>query len=152
MLNSVCNKKGMGIVEVLIAIFLTSVGIMALLSFQPDAWRTQARADYMGRASGILQKTLEEHEHILMNPCNTVPADQTVSVNPSGNASAVYGDITYTVNTTVTGIGVSPLTYLVTVTVTWTNNTTGTTSSISESMITTRQELHRFPAGCANAI
>ena len=62
MLRSLCNKKGVGLIEVLIAIFLTATGIMAVLSLQPQGWRTMAKADYLGRASGILYKTLENYE------------------------------------------------------------------------------------------
>ena len=44
MLRSICNKKGVRMIEVLIAIFLTTMGIMALLSLQPrdgKQWQNQ---------------------------------------------------------------------------------------------------------------
>ncbi len=145
------NKQGLGIVEILIAIFLTSVGIMALLSFQPEGWRTQSHADYRGRAAGILQKTLLEYEERIMNPCSTAPAGQTTTVNSSGQTAAIAGDVTYTVVTTVVQTNTSPESYLITVTVSWTNIGAGKASHIEESMTVSRQEFYRFPLGCTNA-
>jgi Tfp pilus assembly protein PilV len=151
MLRSLCNKTGVGLIEVLIAIFLTATGIMAVLSLQPQGWRTMAKADYLGRASGILYKTLESYETLIMNPGCIVPtgAQATAYVKVSGQGATISGDITYTVNTTITkvsNIGVLPRAYLVTVRVTWPANTTG----IRESQTVANQELFRFPAGCAD--
>ena len=93
MLRSLCYNKGVGMIEVLIAIFLTATGIMALLSLQPQGWRTMAKADYIGRASGILYKTLENYETIILNPCNaaTVGAQTEEQVKVSGQSSAISG-------------------------------------------------------------
>ena len=57
-----CNNRGITIVEVLITLFLTAVGIMALLSMQPTSWNAAGRSDFMGRAAGILQSELERNE------------------------------------------------------------------------------------------
>jgi Tfp pilus assembly protein PilV len=151
MLRSLCNKTGEGLIEVLIAIFLTATGIMAVLSLQPQGWRTMAKADYLGRASGILYKTLENYETLILNPGCVVPigAQAAAYVNVSGQSDTISGDITYTVNTTITKVsatGVLPRAYRVTVIVTWTGNTTG----ITESQTVANQELFRFPAGCAD--
>jgi Tfp pilus assembly protein PilV len=151
MLHSLWNKKGMSIIEVVIAIFLTTIGIMALLSLQPSGWRTMARSDYLGRASGILYKTLENYETVILNPCNAVAlgAQAEALVRVSGQSDAISGDIIYTVNATLAQDAAIPQAFVVTVTVTWPPiNATG----ISESLVVTRQELHRFPAGCPNAI
>jgi hypothetical protein len=129
--------------------FLTAVGIMAILSLQPSAWRTAARSDYLGRASGILNKTLQDNEARISNPCNAVtlggPTETTVTVS---NQNGVAGDATYTVNTTIAQDGTNTRAFVVTVTVTWPpiNNT-----GITESMTVTRQEMCRFPAGCSDA-
>ena len=149
MLRSLCSKKGMGLIEVVIAIFLTTVGIMAILSLQPSAWRTSAQSDYLGRASGILYKTLENYETLILNPCCAPPAlgaQTTQSIQVSGEDAAIAGDVTYTVNTTIAQDGVNPNAFVVTVTVTWPTNTNG----MSESLAVTRQEMYRFPTGCAN--
>ena len=109
-----------------------------------------AKADYVGRASGILYKTLEDYENKILNPCNGVAMGTTAPINvtSSDEASAIPGDITYTVNTTIAQDCTSGSTsaFLVTVIVTWTGNTTG----ITESQTVARQELFRFPTGCVN--
>jgi hypothetical protein len=129
--------------------FLTAIGILAILSLQPSAWRTAARADYLGRASGILNKTLQDSEARISNPCNAVtlggPTAATVTVS---NQTGIAGDATYTVNTTIAQDGTNTRAFVVTVTVTWPpiNNT-----GITESMTVTRQEMCRYPAGCPDA-
>jgi Tfp pilus assembly protein PilV len=65
-----CNNRGITIVEVLITLFLTAVGIMALLSMQPTSWSAAGRSDFMGRAAGILQSELERNQLWIMNPNN----------------------------------------------------------------------------------
>jgi Tfp pilus assembly protein PilV len=149
MLRSLCNKKGVGLIEVVIAIFLTTVGILAILSLQPSAWRTAGRADYLGRASGILSKTLEDYEARIMNPCNAVTLGDvaTATVLVSGQGAGLAGDMVYTVDTNIAQDGTNPDAFVVTVRVTWATNDTG----IRESLTVTRQELNRFPAGCTSA-
>jgi len=143
MLHLLRNKKGVGLLEVVIAMFLTMVGVMALISLQPTGWKTMAKADYLGRASGILYKTLEEQETLILNPCNTVALVTTTdSVKVSGQNDAISGDMIFTVNTAIAA-GADTKSCVVTVTVTWPTNANG----ISESLAVTRQELNRF--GCA---
>lgn len=148
MLHLLCNKKGMSMVEVLVAFLLTSVGIMAMLALQPTGWKTMAKADYVGRASGILYKTLEDNENFILNPCNLVTmGTNTVYVYSSDEASAIPGDIKYKVtvttaldpNSTSTQAAVD-----VTVNVSWPPlNSTG----ISETMVVARQEVFRYLPG-----
>ncbi|MDI9570797.1 MAG: hypothetical protein QM278_08755 [Pseudomonadota bacterium] len=148
MSRSICNDRGASLLEVVIAIFLTAVGIMAIISLQPSAWRTTARADYLGRAAGILHKTMQEAEARIMNPCNTVTLGQTTTTVTVSNQAGVAGDASYTVATTIAQDGMNARAFVVTVTVTWPplNNT-----GITESMTVTRQETHRYPTGCADA-
>ena len=101
MFNSLCNKKGITIIEVVLTLFLTTVGIMALLSMQPISWQTAGRSDFMGRAAGILQSELERNEIRIMNPGNTVSTGTTsATVYPSGKTTKQQGDVAYTVATT----------------------------------------------------
>ena len=148
MLHLLCNKKGMSMLEVLIAFFLTTVGIFALLALQPTGWKTMAHADYVGRASGILYKTLEDNENMILNPCNLITMGTTVAnVESSDEASAITGDIKYTVTTTLaldanstTTLGVVD----VTVNVSWPPlNSKG----ISDTMVVARQETFRYLTG-----
>jgi Tfp pilus assembly protein PilV len=146
MSNSPCNRRGLGLPEVIIAIFITTIGVLAILSLQPSAWRTAARSDFLGRGAEILYKELDDRENLIMNPCNAVTAGTTTStVRTSGMAANVPGDATYTITTTVTSIGTNV--WRVTVRVTWPTNATG----LSESLVVTRQERFRFPEGCPSA-
>lgn len=146
MSNLPCNEKGIGMVEVLIAIFLTTVGVLAVLSLQPAAWSTSGRADYLGRAGGILHRTLESNQARIMNPCTAVTeATTSATVLASDQGAALEGDAAFTVTTTVASVGTNA--WRLTVRVTWAGNATG----ITESVVVTRQERFRFPAGCPNA-
>lgn len=149
MLRSLCNKKGLSLVEVVMAIFLTTVGILAIISMQPSAWQAAGRSDYLGRASGILYKTLEDQEAWIMNPCNAVTLGDGVEtpVKVSNQINDLSGDMTYSVKVDIAQDGTNTSAFVVTVTVTWPTNATG----IKESLTVTRQELNRFPAKCTNA-
>jgi hypothetical protein len=148
MCKSITNRTGMSLIEVLIALFLTSFGILGLISMQPRAWNLSAKSDFLGRAGGILQKELQRNEGLIINPCNPNPCSVS---NPlitaknafaSGLSVAQAGDMGYTVQTTLTDNGNN--TWTIVVRVTWPGNNTG----ISESMVVTRQENFRFPLGC----
>lgn len=145
MFSLICNKKGLSMIEVLIALFLTMIGVMALLSMQPQGWLLSGKSDYLGRAAEILHEELETKEALIMNPCNTVTEgtfNKNVFISGTGGAGA--GDVTYTVQTTVSSIGVNV--WRLTIRVTWPGNNAG----IRESIIVTRQEYFRFPTGCAD--
>ena len=142
----------MSMAEVLVAVLLTSVGIIALLALQPTGWKTMAKADYVGRASGILYKTLEDNENFILNPCNQITpyGTTTITVKSSDEAAVIPGDIQYTVTTT-TALDASSTTTQgvvdVTVNVSWPPlNSKG----ISETIVVARQEAFRFPTGCTN--
>lgn len=141
MSSTPCNEKGITIIEVLITLFLTAVGIMALLSMQPISWQTAGRSDFMGRAAGILQSELERNEVRIMNPVNTVTTGTTTrTIYPSNLTSGTApqkGDVPYTVATTISSLGSTA--WRVDVRVTWPGNNRG----IAESMTVTRQETFR---------
>ena len=136
-----CNNRGITIVEVLITLFLTAVGIMALLSMQPTSWNAAGRSDFMGRAAGILQSELERNEIMIMNPANAVTtgALSGATVYASSQSSAQTGDVPFTVNTTVLPLGTATNAWTVTIQVTWPGNTRG----IQETAIVSRQEYFR---------
>ncbi len=142
MLNSICNKRGITLIEVMIAALITAVGIMALISMHPTAWRASGRSDLMGRAAGILHEELETQEMMIMNPCNPLPVGGTRNVFTSGGGAAQPGDFQYTVQTNITDNGAGL--WMVTVRVTWPGNNNG----IAETIFVTRQERFRFPEGC----
>jgi hypothetical protein len=148
MCSSICNKNGISLIEVLISLFLISVGILGLISLQPKAWSLSGKSDYLGRAAGILQKELEMNEALILNPCNPNPCStanpsvSTKNIFISGLGAPQAGDMPFTVQTTITDNLDSSWT--VVVQVTWPGNTVG----ISESLVVTRQEIFRSPAGC----
>jgi hypothetical protein len=138
------RDSGVTLIESVIAILLVSIGLVGLLSMQPSAWQTTARADYLGHAAMILSEELARQELLIMNPCNTVSTGVvTQSIHASGQQTAVAGDANYTVMTNIASIGTNV--WRITVQVSWPPvNTTG----ITESMVVTRQEPFRFPSGC----
>ncbi|MBN2653791.1 MAG: hypothetical protein JXR79_01570 [Nitrospirae bacterium] len=151
MFSSLCNKSGISLIEVLIATLLVMIGVMAMLSMQPQGWVLAGQSDMLGRAAELLHEELERNELHIMNTCNTaslwgaaLPANvnstiqNTTSITSSGQA-AVAGDATYTVATTITNR--SSLSWLVSVRVTTPGNKT-----ISESRIVARQDYLR--QGC----
>ena len=143
-----CNNRGITIVEVLITLFITAVGIMALLSMQPTAWNAAGRSDFMGRAAGILQSELERNELWIMNPNNIFAAGCdpsgrnlclgtcTRTSNASSQSTQQAGDVPFTVNTTVNPLAGTTNAWTVRIQMTWPGNTRG----ISETTIVSRQE------------
>jgi Tfp pilus assembly protein PilV len=129
-----CDNRGFTLVEVVIAMFLTIVAVLGILALVSPAWRTAARSDYLGRASGILYKTLMTQEALIMNPCCIVTAGVTgpTVVFASGEATAQRGDVQFNVTTTITGIPpLNPTAWRVTVQVSWPPlNATGITESL----------------------
>ena len=137
-MHSPCNK-GMGLVEVLVAVVLITVGLLGLLTLQPTAWRASNRSDFTGRAAMILQQELESNRAYIMNSANPNP---TLLNNPQVTDRTVYasgqatlqpqGDVVYKVTTTTTNLAPSgtPNSWRVVVQVTWPGNSTGITDSV----------------------
>lgn len=128
-------------IEVLIAILLTAVGLMTIMSLQSTSLRTVGKSDFLGRASGILYNELERNEAFIMNPSNTVTIGTTgpTPVLVSYQPAAVEGDITFQVTTVIDSLGANI--WRVTVTVTWPPlNPTG----ITENIVVAGQERYRF--------
>lgn len=138
-------------IEVIIAMFITVVAVLAVFSLVSPAWRTAARSDYMGRASGILYEQLMRQEARIMNPCCRVDpattADDPVTTDnipvlASGQATAQTGDAEFLVSTTITALAAN--TWRVTIRVAWPGHT-----GISESLVVTRQDGFASTPGCA---
>jgi hypothetical protein len=118
-------------VEVMIAMFITTIAVVSLFSMLPLSWQTVSKADYLGRAAGILQMELELREaQIMYNNIQAVgTTTRSVQVSDPFTASAgIRGDATITVRTTITKrVGNS---WLVVVNVNWPGNAQGLTNSI----------------------
>jgi Tfp pilus assembly protein PilV len=138
MCSSACNDKGFSLAEVIVAILLVSVGVIALIATQPSAWNLAGRSDNLGRAAGVLQSELSLNETLIMNPLVSIPASSTKTIYVSGQSSSLSGDAKFFVSTTVTLVSTGV--WRVKVTVTWPSNSTG----ISDSILVTRQEQFRY--------
>ncbi len=125
--------------EVVIAMFITSVAVMAVFSLVSPAWRTTTKSDYLGRASGILYEELVRQEVRIMNPCCSVAAGALAEakVYASGQGTAQTGDAEFRVNTTITSLATNV--WRVSTRVSWAGH-----AGISESMVVTRQDGFRF--------
>ncbi|MEN6464341.1 MAG: prepilin-type N-terminal cleavage/methylation domain-containing protein [Syntrophaceae bacterium] len=138
MCSSICSDRGFSITEVIVAILLVSVGVIALLATQPSSWNLAGRSDNLGRAAGILQSELSLNEAVIMNPLVAIPASQTKNVYVSRQGERQPGDAPYTVTTTIDLVSTGV--WRVRATVTWPSNSTG----ITDSIIVTRQEPYRY--------
>jgi hypothetical protein len=143
--NSISNEKGISLIEVMIAVMLVAVGIMAMASLQGPAWNTTERSDLLGRAAVILHRTLETNELMLMNPNRPNPCVggapfvlNQPQVWAGGQGAAQPGDIAYNVLTTI--LDNMNGSWNVRVQVAWPGNAVG----ISETVVVTRQEAFRF--------
>ena len=143
----ILSNRGISLVEVVIAIFLVAVGVMAILSMQPTAWRTIGKSDYLGRGAGILHRELELREAWIMNPCNVVPLGNrpAKTIIVSGLGAEVRGDATYTVNTNITRVAGTANEWTVTVTVTWPDQVLRNYRNLVESVDVARQDRFCFP-------
>jgi len=132
------NNKGITLVESMIAVFLTAIAVVSLMPMLDMALRTGSRSDYLGRAEGILQSELESQEQTIMKTTSSSSVSAgtvTKQVTVSG-MTGVAGDANFTVVTTTSLNGASTNSWIVNVTVTWTGNTNGITSSIVASQQT----------------
>lgn len=68
------------------ALVLTTITIVSLLSMQSLAWRGAGKSDYLGRAVGIIQGVLEQNELAIMT--GNIPADSKTCADKDGNEIA----------------------------------------------------------------
>jgi prepilin-type N-terminal cleavage/methylation domain-containing protein len=129
------SNNGFSMVEVLIAMFLTTIAVLAVMPMMDKAFTTTLRSDYFGRAQGILQSKLEQQELVIMNSSNTVTTGTTTESVTASGASSVSGDMTFTVVTTTSAYASFSNAWLVNVKVTWPGNSKG----VSNSLIVTQQ-------------
>jgi Tfp pilus assembly protein PilV len=140
-----CTERGISILEVVIAMSLVAVGVLAILSLQPSAWRTVGKSDYLGRAGGILNEELERREALIMNPNNAVVVGTTATaVRSSGQAGTVPGDAVYTVTTVITRPDPAVEFWRVAVTVTWANQAANNYRNVQASIVVSRQNAFFF--------
>lgn len=126
----------MSIVECLVALLLTTTGIIGLMTMQSLALKGSGKSDYLGRANGILQRELEVHEIEIMR--GTPVASATTCADKDGNtvsctAAGKMFTISYNMqNPSQTG---NPW-WLINVKLTWPGSSN---NGISSSMIVSRE-------------
>lgn len=140
-MKKILNNKGISLIEVVVAMFLTAIAVISILPMQDMSMRTGFRSDYLGRAAGIMQAELETQEYAIMNEAipvvvTTVPAEKDIQV--SGLGAGYDGDATFTVFTSITLNPAATLanSWIVNVRVTWIG---GPANGISSSIIASRQ-------------
>ena len=125
------NNKGLTILECIIAIFLTTIMVVSLVSMQSLSWTGASRADYLGRAQGLLQRELEIQENAVLAG-NITAANVTSCLNNNlGTAVCGTKGAVFTIRTLKMDNGANiTSTLLVNVNVTWPKSKTGITSSM----------------------
>lgn len=140
MYNSICAKRGITIIEVLVALCVVIIGVLALISLQPSAWRLSGKSDFLGRAAGVLQRELQAQEAYIMSSSSnfgrdSAPLNVEKKTYASGPEGGQAGDAEFTVvMNTASAPDVGGGCWRVTVTVTWPGNPAG----ISETLIVSR--------------
>jgi Tfp pilus assembly protein PilV len=129
--------------EVVIAVFITTVAVMAIFALVAPAWRTTSRSDNLGRAANILHDQLQTQESLITNPCNAVAVGATGPLNvfSSGSEAAQPGDTPFNVTRTITNIATNA--WRITVRVTWPGS-----AGIVGTLEVNRQNDYSFPDGC----
>jgi Tfp pilus assembly protein PilV len=133
MFNTLCTKNGLSLVEAMIAVFVTTVAIVALGTMQPLALRTSASSDYVGRAVAIAQAEAAYCETLIMYTGVAVP--NLTNCNKTFVYPVPNTTINFTVTTATTAPGNGQNFWLVSVTVTW----PGTVTGITQNRVVTQQ-------------
>lgn len=117
-------------VECIIALVLTTVAVVSILSAQSLAWRGAGKSDYMGRAVGLLQRELERNEYDIMK--GAPPADSQTCTDKDSNVVACNAaGALYTINiATSTPASIPAGTRLLNVRVRWPGSRNGLSSSV----------------------
>jgi hypothetical protein len=144
MLTGLCNKKGVGMIDAVMALFITLIGIAGLLAIMPIGWGLAGTSDIRTRALEIMHRELENDEMLIMNPCNiiTIGTIPDKIVNSSGSTATLAGDASFRVQKKITQQPDSG--WEITVTVLWAG-----TNSVSETRFVIRQYDYQDNANCA---
>jgi hypothetical protein len=95
------NEKGLSILECIVALVLTTVAVVSLISMQSLAWRGAGKSDYLGRAVGILQRELERYEYKVGSGDPNVDALICLDTAGSNTVCGQPGTM-YTIRSTIT--------------------------------------------------
>jgi Tfp pilus assembly protein PilV len=142
----ILNNKGISLVEVLAAAALAMIAIVTLTPMQDMSLKTGFKADYLGRATYIMQKELETREYVIMNQNITVTTTNSPHIVQAFTSDGALttqssSDAYFTV---VTSIRLNPAatlnnSWIVNVKVSWPGGPGGPPKTISSSIIATKQ-------------
>jgi hypothetical protein len=128
------NNKGITIVESLIAVALTGIAMIGLLSMMPLGWTAAGKADSISHATEIMQSELENTELTILTG-NYDPLN--LSSLKKSNVSKTIGNETFFISRNVTNTSASNTgPYLVRVNVTWKTSLNGVKSSMQVTTLT----------------
>jgi len=144
MLPGHSSKEGFGMIDAMMALCVTAIGVLALLSFLPLGWSSSRSSDERSRAAMIMHREFENMQALIANKCNPTPTvftSYTKNVNSSGQGTAITGDQVFRVNKTITPVAGKPNAWTVTVQVIW----TGTSTGVRDSHQVVQQDDYTFP-------
>jgi hypothetical protein len=122
--------------ECILAMFMTTITIVSLISMQSLSWTSAGKSDYLGRAQGILQAELETREIEIMMGTTTSLNNVKTCRSKDGKIISCAGTVLFTVNTSVLNNGANITnTFLLKTDVKW----PGSKNGIKSSMIVARQ-------------
>jgi hypothetical protein len=138
-------------IDAMMAICITAIGVLSLLSFMPQGWSSSRSSDSRGRAAMIMHREFENMQALIENKCNPTPTaatPYTKTVNSSGQGTAITGDQSFTVNKTIPPVAGKNNAWTDTVQVIW----PGTTTGVRDSHQIVQQDDYAFPvvAGTPN--
>jgi hypothetical protein len=125
-------------VEMVMAMALVTLGVVAMLQLLPGSWRNTEIADNRGRAAEILQKEMESTQMLIMNPCNivTIGALGQKNTTVSGQAGQGPADFTYRITKSIAADGTG---WLLTIGVARGDTSIGATRKVI------RQDAYKYP-------
>lgn len=131
------NEKGLTILECILAVFLTTVTLISLISMQSLSWTSAGKSDYLGRAQGLLQAELETREIEIMTGTTAALTEVKSCRSKEGKIMTCGATgVTFTLSTSVTDNSANVTnTYLLRTGIKW----PGSKNGINSSMLVTRQ-------------
>lgn len=141
MSEQIRHKQGFSLIEVLVAIAVLAVGLVAIVSIFPFAIKMNKGAEQQSLASSYARTKLEQILSSSYDEVNTGTIEQRakVTLNPSDSAYALERQTTVTLvdanlNTSVTDIGLKK----VQVTVYWPNRQGGDNTFVISSLLSNK--------------
>lgn len=123
MSRMILNDRGISIVESLIAVMLTGLAVIGLLTMAPLGMQSAGKADSISHGTQIMQRELEDVESRIMAGNFSALSDLTKT-----NVVEIVDKERFTINVAVTEPSTNR--WLVRVRVTWPSSTKGVRSSI----------------------